>query len=102
MIMNTKQFYEFEYSIRKSCEKIIPTDMRLIVCGKMLIEGVKSLHLEKTDDTCECIIQTNEYFPGNMGESSKYGYRGYVPDICRIDIEREELFKDRIIGYLNK
>lgn len=102
MIMNSEQFYKFESSIRKSCENIVPTDIRKVVCGKMLIEGVKSLHLEKTDNTDECIIQTNEYFPGNMSVSSRYGYRDYVPDICRIDIEREDIFKDRIIGYLDK
>lgn len=102
MIMNSEQFYKFESSIRKSCENIVPTDIRKVVCGKMLIEGVKSLHLEKTDNTGECIIQTNEYFPGNMSVSSRYGYRDYVPDICIIDIEREDIFKDRIIGYLDK
>ena len=83
MIMNTKQFYEFESSIRKSCENIVPTDIRKVVCGKMLIEGVKSLHLEKTENSCECIIMTHEYFPGNMNETSRYGYKDYVPDICR-------------------
>ena len=102
MIMNSEQFYKFESSVRKACEVIVPTDVRKVVCGNMLIEGVKSLHLEKTDNTCECIIHTNEYFPGNMSVSSRYGYRDYVPDICRIDIEREDIFKDRIIGYLDK
>ena len=102
MIMNTKQSYEFESSIRKSCENIVPTDIRKVVCGKMLIEGVKSLHLEKTENSCECIIMTHEYFPGNMNETSRYGYKDYVPDICRIDIDREDIFKDRIIGYLDK
>ena len=102
MVMDKKTFYMFEDSIRKASEKIVPTDMRIIVCGNMLIEAVKSMHLEKTENSCECIIRTNEYFPGNMSESSKYGYRDYVPDICKIDIEREEIFKDRIIGYLDK
>ena len=72
------------------------------ITDRMLIEAVKSLHLEKTENTCWCIVRTHEYFSGNMTETSKYGYRDYVPDICIVEIEREEIFKDKIIGYLDK
>ena len=102
MIMDEMTFYVFEDSVRKACEQIVPTDVRKVVCGNMLIEAVKSLHLEKTENTCWCIVRTHEYFSGNMTETSKYGYRDYVPDICTVEIEREEIFKDKIIGYLDK
>lgn len=102
MVMDEKTFYAFEDSVRKACQFIIPTDVRKVVCGNMLIEAVKSMHLKKTENSRWFIIPINEYFSGSMKETSKYGYRDYVPDICIVEIEREEIFKDKIIGYLDR
>ena len=100
MIMNTKQFYEFESSIRKSCENIVPTDIRKVVCGKMLIEDVKSLHLEKTENSCECIIMTHEYFPGNMNETSRYGYKDYVNKA--FNMLKDNKSETAVKGYISR
>lgn len=100
MKMKYADFKKWENDVRGACSPIVPTCMRDVICGNMLITGIGNMHLEKTDKSTSCIIKTTERLHGNAEESSKYGYVDFYPDICLIDINREEYFKDDVIGYI--
>ena len=100
MKMKHAEFRKWESDVRNACSHIVPTCMRNVICGNMLVTGVENMHLEKTDKSTSCIIKTLEHFEGNAEESSKYGWVEHYPDICLIDINREDVFKDNVIGYI--
>lgn len=102
MIMNLKTFRDFTWDVQLACSHIRPIDMRKVIYGNMMIEAVKSMHLEKTENSNWCIIKDYVYYKGSQEESSKYGYRDYLPSVEIVTIDREEIFKDKIIGYLDK
>ena len=120
MIMNSEQFYKFESSVRKACEGIVPTDVRKVVCGNMLIElrGVINKHikyrdlqivvpevlftsllnyldLKRTEDSKFVILQYTERLEGNAEHIPQEYSKSYyaVLEVTNMDYLREEDLK---------